>query len=617
MIDKDLIEDIRKSADIVTVISQYLDVTKKGKSYLAICPFHADTTPSLNISKEKQLYKCFACGHGGNVFGFVQDYEHVSFPEAVRKVAEIANIHDPRLEEKTYQGPRVDPEIQKLYDCIDDLQKFYVLCLSTPEAELAHAYLKKRGIPEEMVAKYDVGYALTDGTKTVKYLQGKGHGLNEISNIGIVSLDRSSAEDHNAGRLIFPLHNAKGQVVGFSARKIRDSEESKYVNSNDNKIFHKSSILYNYHRVDSDPKTRQEGCVYVLEGFMDVIALDRAGIPNAVALMGTALTQEHVKMLKKLKCEVRLCLDGDDPGQAAMMKALPLLNKAEVPVRLVSYESDTRDPDEIITQDGPEALRKRLGVLLSPFDFQMAYYASGDKFKTDEGRQEAINRFIPYLLSLKEGIEREDALAKLAKATGYQASAIKSVMENKRLAKSEEERSFEVTSYDQAETIKPLLKENKSPLSRLMMGERKILAYMLTSKEAIGYYKRDVRMFHTEGFDEIAQFVIEYSNTHPEEQVDVPTVISSIESSGIQNAQKLGRELADIGMAEDLDPYSESNINYWISFIKEEKQGLKEKVIAQDALSSSDQEAQAKALEEMARSKNARLKGKKKDPPGR
>jgi DNA primase len=327
MYDRDLIDKILASADIVTIISAYIPVTKKGRSYVALCPFHDDKNPSLNISKEKQIFKCFVCGTGGNAITFVEKYEKISFEEAVRKVADLINFHDERLEKQAYHA-YVNPELTPLYACISDLEKYYQYALSIPEGKLASDYLAGRHISPDQISKYGLGYAPMDGAKTVQYLQAKGHSLKAIEDIGIALAKKEGTSDSNAGRLIFPLFDADGQVVGFSARKLKEEQSPKYVNSPGTRIFDKGKLLFNYQNAKNT--ARHDGYVYVLEGFMDVMALDKAGIPSAVALMGTSLTNEQISLLRKLNCEVRLCLDGDAPGQAGMMKMITLLNRSGI-----------------------------------------------------------------------------------------------------------------------------------------------------------------------------------------------------------------------------------------------------------------------------------------------
>lgn len=374
----ELIAALLAQTDIVDVIKAYIPVTKKGRNYMALCPFHDDKHPSLSISPERQIFKCFVCGTAGNAITFVSKYEKISYNEAVRKVADIVGFHDERLLKEAFV-PKKDPTIEPLYNCINDLQKFYEYDLNIPEGKIAKDYLAKRNIDDAQVKKYKIGYSLSDGRKTIEFLLAHGHSLKSIEDIGI-ALASANAKDANAGRLIFPLCDPNGQVVGFSARKLSEEQNPKYVNSPETPIFHKGKILYNYHNVKGS--ARHDGYVYVLEGFMDVMALDKAGISSAVALMGTALSADQIALLRKLNCEIRLCLDGDNAGQIGMMKIITQLNSAGLPYRLVSNPKDLRDPDDILQESGPEALKEAMSHLVDAMDFQINYYLNVKKLET-------------------------------------------------------------------------------------------------------------------------------------------------------------------------------------------------------------------------------------------
>jgi len=478
---KELIDTILAQADIVQVIKAYIPVTKKGRNYMAICPSHDDKHPSLSISPERQIFKCFVCGTAGNVFTFVSKYENISYQEAVKKVADIIGFHDERLEKEAFV-PKKDLTLEPLYKCIDDLQNLYQYGLSIGEGKEAKDYLAARNIDEGQVKKYKIGYALMDGRKTVEFLLGKGHSLKSIQDIGI-ALASANAKDGNAGRLIFPLCDPNGQVVGFSARKLKKEQDPKYVNSPETPIFHKGRILYNYHNVKGS--ARHEGYVYVLEGFMDVMALDKAGIPNAVALMGTALSSEQIKLLRKLGCELRLCLDGDAAGQMGMMKMITQLHDSGIPFRLVSNPNDLRDPDDILQESGPEALKEAMSHLVDSMDFQINYYLNVKKLDTAEDKKRVLLYFVKFLQSMEPGIERENYIAKLAEATGYRPAAIRSQISTTKQTKEEAE-DIEI-AVDQENFIR--LHPEKVYMKRLMMAEKKsfttcskIWAQLITSK---------------------------------------------------------------------------------------------------------------------------------------
>ena len=415
--EQNLFNDLLKKADVVDVVSRYIDVTKHGRSYRALCPFHNDKNPSLMISKEKQIFKCFVCGEGGNIINFVQKYEHITYFEAARKVAEMVGFEHEDFKVAKFER-HISPNLVPLYKCLTDLASFYATALQTVEGKPAKDYLIKRNIDQSMIKKYQVGYAPQDGTQTVKFLLSKGYSLKNIEDIGVLSNLLNNPYDKNQGRIMFPIHDSDGQVVGFSSRKFKEGDDSaKYINSPETPVFHKTSILYNYHHAKE--MARNAGYVYVLEGFMDVFALDISGIKSVVALMGTAFTQEHINLLRRLKVEVRLCLDGDEAGQMAMMKMVETLNEAKVPFRIVDNANDTRDPDDIYQNEGQQGLVNYLENLIDGHEFTLNYHRKTNKMRSVEERREFIIKTMPHVLNLPSRLEVDDYLNRIAEISGF------------------------------------------------------------------------------------------------------------------------------------------------------------------------------------------------------
>lgn len=584
MIEQDVIENLLKSCDIVTVISSYIHVIKKGRSYVALCPFHDDKHPSLYISKEKQIYKCFSCGEGGNAITFIQHYEKIGFEEAARKLADLVGFHDPRLVKKTLLR-KIDPSIETLYHCINDLENYYQYSLSTAEAEAARDYLKERGISQEDVEKYGLGYAPLDGKKTIQYLQAKGHSLKAIEDIGIALAKAQGTSDSNAGRLIFPLSDPYGQVVGFSARRLREEDTAKYVNSPETKIFHKGQILYNYHNAKKN--AHHDGYVYVLEGFMDTISLGKAGMSSAVALMGTNLTKEHIELLRKLNAEIRLCLDGDDPGQIGMMKAIGPLQKSGIPFRLVLNPEDSRDPDDIFQAEGASALKKAMNSLVDPFDFQLSYYLHVRTLSTQEEKRRALNHFLPFLSATKVGVDREDYINKLSKATGYLPETIRGQL--RLFAKNaQEEIELADSSLTAIKSDTNLPRLDRRSYQRLFNAEKELLYYMLNSAEAISFFEKNVDNFSDPLLNQLANVVMDMNP----ESINISALISLIESRGFSNKKELIDTLMSVSAETLYPPLTENTLESISKTIQTERMKLREnhKIMTDYREASSEQE---------------------------
>ena len=586
--DKDLNDSVLKHADIVKIVSSYLAVVKKGKDYLAICPFHDDTNPSMHISPEKQMFKCFVCGTGGSAVTFVQKYEHLKYMDALRKVAELSGYSDPRLEQKQYVK-KVDSKIEPLLKCSRDLTLYYQYALGTEEGQEGLQYFESRHLDSSLRAKYQLGYAFKDGDATVKFLQSKGHSLKTIEDIGISTIHSGNISDRNQGRVIFPICDQEGNVVGYSARRLKDgTNEAKYVNSPETKIFHKSNILYNYHIAKE--RARIDGYVYVLEGFMDVFALARIGIDSAVAIMGTALTKEHIQMLRKLNVEVRVCLDGDLPGQTATIKIARELTNEGIPFRIVDNVGSTMDPDEILNSSGPDQLRYYLNNLISREDFALNYYKRSNPLKTIEEKKAFVKEFIPILVGVKTQLELDSYLRKIADITGFEAESIRDLV--KRAKKSQSENRVNEVMYD--------FHPERKALKKLENAERELLYQMLLNVSAIKYYEQFIGNFYDVVYRQIAAFVIEIYKA--DGQIDPLSVISLIESSEIDNADELIREITNT-MSEKTHPdvCSEELLDSLKKSIQDEKQSLFEKEVLAESMKGKSPLEQARILNEYNR----------------
>lgn len=589
-LDEELIQSVLKNADIVKIISSYLNVSKKGKNFVAVCPFHDDTNPSLTINPEKQIFKCFVCGTGGTAISFVQKYEHINFVEAVKKVAELSGFHDPRLESVT-QVKRVDEKKAPILKCLHDLTLYYQYALNTPEGKDGLDYFENRHLDAAMRSKYLLGYAFQDGKATVEFLQSKGHSLKTIEDTGIASMVGGSYSDKNFGRVIFPICDGDGNVIGYSARRIKDGPEAKYVNSPETKLFHKSSILYNYHIAKE--KARINGFIYICEGFMDVFALAKIGIDSAVAIMGTALTNEHIEMLRSLNVEIRLCLDGDLPGQTAMMKAAKQLSLAGLNCRIVDNGNSPKDPDEILNQDGPDALRAYLNNLINRVDFALNYYKNSNPLNTNEQKRELIKQFIPTLLSLRSALDLDNYLRKLSAITGYDVESLRQLVEKARNTKAQDE--------DPTMAMRDFHPERKM-LRRLELAERELLYQMMNNPNAVKYYEQKVDGFYDEVYRKIANFIVDYAMQHPDfSAIDLMT---ALEASDAENKDDLMGEMTNLFLEKNHPSHcSDELLENLCGSIANEKERIFEDDMLEQSLKGKDPLEQARIISEYNRRK--------------
>lgn len=595
MIDSSLIEEILQKADIVDIASHYINVIKKGRNYVALCPFHDDKNPSMMLSKDKQIFKCFVCGTGGNVFTFVQKYEKISYIEAVKKVAELIGFNDERLSEYT-ATKKVDNSLAPLYKCINDLTQYYQYALTTDEGTKAYEYLKTRHLDEDIQSEYKLGYAFEDPNLSIDFLKSKGNNLKEIEAIGFAGDLGGAFKDKNAGRVIFPIADINGQVVGFSARKLtNDKDTPKYVNTSETQLFKKNNILFNYHIAKNSAK--HDGYVYVLEGFMDVFALRKIGITSAVALMGTAFTANHINLLRRLGVEVRMCLDGDNPGQMATMKCTSLLDKAGIPYRIVLSKNDTRDPDEILNDspDGAEQLKKYLNCLVDKAEFALQYYTANNDLSSFESKNKLIKEFLPIMLSNNNQLQVENYILILTKYTGFTFETIKQIYEDAKKNANGNENDVNYSFKD--------FHPERKVLKRYAMAERAILYQMLNNGEAVQYFEENLDYFYDEVYQHIANYIIEYYEESG--KVDKNVIIAMIDQSDNEEEATVLRNNAIEIITEDHHPeYSLSVMDDLKKVVNEEKIKLNKKMTLENALKGKTPQEQARIIDEMSHKKN-------------
>ena len=370
MVDKQVIEEIKNNANIVEVIGDVISLQKAGRNYLGLCPFHGEKTPSFNVVEDKQFYHCFGCGRSGDVFKFIEEYQGVPFMEAVQILGQRVGIE---VEKPLYSEQKPASPHQALYDMHEDAAKFYhAILMTTTMGEEARNYLYQRGLTDEVLKHFRIGLAPPERNYLHQRLSGQ-YREEDFLDSGLFYLsDANQFVDTFHNRIMFPLTNDQGKVIAFSGRiwQKTDSQTSKYKNSRSTAIFNKSYELYHMDRAKKSSGKASE--IYLMEGFMDVIAAYRAGIENAVASMGTALSREHVEHLKRLTKKLVLVYDGDKAGQAATLKALDEIG--DIPVQIVSMP-DNLDPDEYLQKNGPEDLAYLLTkTRISPIEFYIHQY---------------------------------------------------------------------------------------------------------------------------------------------------------------------------------------------------------------------------------------------------
>ncbi len=363
MLSEEQILEIRQRADIVDVISDYRKVISKGKSFASVCPFHDDHSPSMMINKEKQIYKCFSCGAGGNVFTFVMNYENVSFIEAVKIVADKIGVN---LNVKNYNDNTT--KHHKDYEIMSLAKKYYLNNINTEAGLEAKKYLIDRGINKETIEEFEIGFAQNEKDSLTNFFTKQDYDLNTLENLGLSGKNGIDIYDSFRNRIMVPITNISGNVVGFTGRIFHGEDTAKYVNTKETHIFKKSSILFNYYNAKN--YIRNTKSVIVVEGNMDAIKMHSCGFKNVVALMGTALTNEHVNALKKLGSKIILMLDNDEAGKNATVKNGDILLEKNLEVEIIRL-SGAKDPDEYLNKFGNEAMLNNINNPINFIDFKI------------------------------------------------------------------------------------------------------------------------------------------------------------------------------------------------------------------------------------------------------
>ena len=434
---------IQRKANIVDIIRDYVPLIQRGKNYFGICPFHDDHNPSMSVSPEKGVYKCFVCGNAGNVFNFVMEYEKVSFYEAVKIVADKIGVSidiSTSKKENTKKSP--------LYDIYNIAYKFYQNNLNTVYGKDAKKYLLNRKIDEDVIKNFNIGLSLSD-SELCNALKAKGFKDDDIVSSGVAVQNGNNIYDIYKNRIMFPLYDLEGNVVGFSGRIYNQKSESKYINTKETEIFKKGELLYNYHIAKKE--ARKEKNIIVVEGFMDVIRLSTIGIVNVVATMGTAVTKYQLNLIQKLAPNITLMFDGDKAGEKATNAFIELANGNDSNIKVVRLE-DNLDPDEYILTKGKDKMIYNLSHAQSVYDYKLSSYKENIDFNDSKEVSNYINVMIKEFEKIDDDIVREIEIKKLSESTNVSYDLIKSKLKDseKKVIITHKPKNIKINKYEKA-----------------------------------------------------------------------------------------------------------------------------------------------------------------------
>lgn len=467
-IDNVLINDIRNKVDIVELISNYIPLTTRGKNYFCVCPFHDDHSPSMSISKERQIYTCFSCGATGNVFKFLQDYEHISFVEAVKKCADMCGI---QLDVTIKSENSNIKKYQELYDIYSISQKFYQNNINSSLGHKAKEYLYSRQLTDNEIKKFGIGLSLNDYDMLVKLLKQKKFSDKDLLKSGLINANDNGLYDVYRSRIMYPLHDINGNVVGYNGRIYQGEEINKYINSKESEIFKKRDFLFNYHRAKDCSREKKE--IIVMEGPMDVIRASTIGIENVVATLGTAIGTSQCNLIKRLSSNVILCFDGDEAGTKATKTALREFQKVGISPKIVCLPVG-QDPDEYIRQYGQDKFSNLLNNAYNIVEYKEYLLKKDINFNNPEDISNYIKSMIEEINQIDDDILKEITINKLCDDTKISKETILN--------------KLQPTKENKVEVVIP----KKKNYSKYEKSAQNLIYYMMRNPEVIKIYDKKI-----------------------------------------------------------------------------------------------------------------------------
>jgi len=496
------INEIKNSVDIVDVVSRYMSLTKKGKNYFGVCPFHEDGDPSMSVSPDKQIFSCFSCHTAGNVFKFLMEYEHISFIEAVKMCADIGgvNVDVGTISKSNFKQ-------NKIYDIYEIGQKFYLNNINTQFGKEAKEYLINRGINEEMIKEFEIGLAIKSTDTLSKLLLKKEFNDKDLNDSGLIVKDAKGFHDFFYDRVMFPLHDINGKVIGYSGRIYYKSDAPKYINSKEHPLFKKGEFIYNYQRAKNE--CRIKNTVIIMEGFMDVIRAYSVGVKNAVATLGTAFTKEHANLIRKLAKNVIICFDGDKAGAKATMACSNILISLGIIPKIVRLEENL-DPDEYVLKYGKERFIEKIENPISVMDFKLNYLKNDKDMTQTVDKAKYATEMLEELNKIDDEVLREVTINKISKETDLDIEFLKSKLEKK----------DEVV----VKKVRNVVKTTTCDMAQLML-----LFYMLRYKEVIKMIENKSIYFPNKDYRLLSREIISFYKSNG--YIEISEILNDLDDS--------------------------------------------------------------------------------------
>lgn len=521
-IPEDFISEVRSNVNIVDVISQYVSLEKKGKDYIGLCPFHQEKTPSFTVNADKQFFKCFGCGKGGNVFKFLMYKDDLTFPESVERVAEFAHIAMPNGYGHN-SGTKLNPLMQMHQDAVDF---YHRVLLTTKAGERGMQYAQKRELDQEILDHFKIGYAPKADNVLITYLRSKGYQDDDLAQSGLfVQARDGQLYDRFRDRLMFPLDNENGRTIGFSGRRISDDKtDAKYMNSPETEIFTKSKVLF--HFAEAKKAARGEGHLVLYEGYMDVIAAYKAGVKSGIASMGTSLTDDQIYLLRRITPNIIINYDGDDPGVHAEERAARMFNKDGNFNLGIVVLPEKLDPDEYVKKYGAEKYLEEVKGALTPTDFFLKRLEQKYNLDNDREKIAYLGEAVKEIAQVRNPVEQDMYTEKLAKSSGVSIASLKANLAKERRRNNRARnhvRNSQRNSPDYPIDV-PLPGDEDVPTEQSVVeknpSQTRLLYLFIHSTDAQKYMLEGQFHFPNQDFETLAQDWLKYAETHENPQID-------------------------------------------------------------------------------------------------
>lgn len=536
--NNELANEIRSKVDIVDVIGERIPLVARGKNFFGVCPFHDDSNPSLCVSREKQIYTCFSCHATGNVYTFLMNYEHMDFRETLRYLGERVGV-----DVSSIHVARKNTKFTPFYDAYSFALKYFQNNLLSKIGKDARNYLADRKIDEDVIKEFEIGLSLESSDDLTKLLTSKKYELSTLNQIGL----SSDARDVYIDRIMFPLYDLTGKVVGFSGRIYKDNGLNKYLNTKETPIFKKGQLLYHYHIAREE--CRKAKSVIVMEGFMDVIRASTIGVRNTVALMGTALTHEQLQLIKRLSTNIILCLDGDDPGVHATLSVGDMFLDEGIEVKVLPLPNPD-DPDSFILNQGKEKFMNLLESAVTFNDFKLRKLKEKVDFRSDEETANYINQVLKETTRVQDSIRVEIILKKLAKEFDLSYNTLE--MRFRELEKPKPKDVPVVVTYNKKE-------KKKTKYEKAM---EQILYFMLNNDWVISQFEKERIIFPNEESRLLASEIVYYYTTYG--NINVPDFYTYV-----QDKDEVVNFLNDILASNYLESTTKDELFKYFGVIRE------------------------------------------------